>query len=124
MATKNVILTDPADLNITFYRGNSVDLYDIPLTWEDGSSIDLSIYTSGIMSVKKKSKDTTDILTFSTSDSSLIIGSSKITLDKDASDMLVDARDYVYDIRLYDASDNAKTFVKGIVTVEQNVSYP
>ena len=122
MAIKEVILTDPADLNIVITRGNSIDLYEIPLTWEDGTAIDLSGYTSGIMSVKRRATDTTEFLTLQTSDGSLIIGVSKVTLDLDASETVIRADVYIYDIKLYDDSDNAKTFVKGTLTVEQNVS--
>lgn len=121
MAT-TVILTDPATVHIVTTRGNSIDMFEIPLTWEDGSAIDLSTYTSGIMEVKKNERSLTSVLTFSTADSSLIIGVSKVTLDKDASEMIIDSGEYVYDIALYDASDNRRTFVEGTFTVKQNVS--
>lgn len=122
MGTTTIRLTEEAIVNIETKRGNSIDMFEIPLKWEDGSSIDLSNYTSGIMSVKTSEKSSVDIITFSTTDGSLIIGTSKVTLDKDASEMLVNAGTYVYDIALYDNSDNRKTFVKGEFTVLQNVS--
>ena len=64
---------------------------------DDGTPVDLTMYSSLTASVKNTAKDTTYIIQFKIGDGFTIDGS-KLTWDKSNSEMTIEAKGYVYDI--------------------------
>lgn len=75
---------------------------------------------SARMQVKKKAKDTTYLLQLISTDGSLIIGASKISLPAQVIDIA--AGEYVYDLELTLTTGEIKTWVSGAFVVTQDVT--
>jgi hypothetical protein len=119
---------DPAILNISSYRNDSIDDFEITIiNAETNQVMDLSVYDAIVLQIKNDTEDTTAIIEFSKAAGSILWSvdaggietgdgsDGKITLRKTMVDMEVLGADkFVYDAQfLITASSKRNTLVKG-----------
>ena len=136
MAAVKASIGEPAELNISSWRNDSIDDFEITITDKvTGVVIDLSIYNEVLMQIKNDPEETTSLLIFSRVLGSILWSvdaggaetgdgsDGKIVLRQDATAMEVLGDDkFVYDIQFTaSAQDRRNTLVFGefIVTADR-----
>jgi len=128
MAAVKASIGSPAELNLTHYRNDSIDDFEITiLNKSDGTPFDLSPYDAVVMQIKNDSEETTAIIEFSRAATSILWSvdsggnetgdgtDGKIVLRKNMTLMeALGEGDFVYDIQfVITASSKRNTLVFG-----------
>jgi hypothetical protein len=113
MAAVKASIGSPAELNLSHYRNDSIDDFEIHITNKaDDTDFDLSSYDEILMQIKNDAEETTSIIVFSKADGSILWSvdaggletgdgtDGKIVLRKNMTLMeVLGAGDFVYDIQ-------------------------
>jgi len=126
--TVKASIGDPAVLNITSYKNDSIDDFSMTiLDRDDGSITDLSVYDVIMLQIKNDTESTTSLLEFSKADGSILWSvdaagietgdgtDGKITLRKVRNDVrsFLPGK-YVWDVQFISTSKNRRnTLVRG-----------
>ena len=132
MAAVSASISKPAELNITSYRNDSIDDFEVTILDKDtGTPIDLSIYDDVVLQVKNDAESPTPVIEFTKLSGSILwsvdeSGSQtgngsdgKIVLRKTMTEaQLIGAGKYVYDIEFINTTQAKRnTLVYGNWTV-------
>lgn len=127
MATECTIdLTQDVIYNLVINKDRDLD-QDIQAEVYSGSTLlapfNFSGYTGSTLTVKVKPQDAFSVLTFSTDDSSIVLGSSGVfTLVKTALQLQnIKAGEFYYNMYLSSSTVEKRAFISGKFTVIQNV---
>lgn len=127
MATECTIdLTQDVIYNLVINKDRDLN-QDIQAEVYSGSTLlapfNFSAYTGSTLTVKVKPQDAFSVLTFSTDDSSIVLGSSGVfTLVKTALQLQnIKAGEFYYNMYLSSSTIEKRAFISGKFTVIQNV---
>ena len=116
---------NPIQLNITHYRGNSLDI-DIQVNDLSTNRIfDFTEYDSARLHVKRSIADALPSLVFDSAitPADFVLGATKITLAKTGAEMeAIAAESYTYDLKLFKISGEAFTILKGKFSIVERVT--
>ncbi len=108
---------DLQELDIDIVRNDTIDI-DIQLVDIAGNDVPASTFASGLCQVRKK-RNKAPILTFDTTDTSMVISDGNINLNGGDSDQ---QEDYIYDIQLTLPSGQVVTPIGGKWTFIDDVT--
>lgn len=121
MAAADFDTTIDATGNITTKRADDFDLETNFLHEDDDTPHDLTQYSTLIANIKEAAKDATYVMQFSIG-SGFTVAANLLTWHKDAADMMLESKGYVYDIEATTAGGVVSTIASGSFTVEPDVT--
>lgn len=140
MAAVKASIGEPAELNLTHWRNDSIDDFEIEITHKSGplkgQVVDLSIYDEVLMQIKRDTESTSSEIEFSRAASSILWSVDAGGIETgDGSDGIIVLRanmtamealgdgEFVYDIQFTNTTDSKRnTFVFGTIVVKKDRS--